>query len=87
MGRPINDARADSRGRARIPIVRGSERRIGGATNPRTAATRVGVYDCGLAAWTFSELVVIYHRVWLGSDHPFYPSAANAGFLLFPVSR
>ena len=46
MRRPINDARADSRGRARIPIVRGSERRIGGATNPRTAATRVGVYDC-----------------------------------------
>jgi diguanylate cyclase len=40
----------------------------------------------GLAAWTFSELVVVYHRVWLGSVHPLYPSAANAGFLLFPVA-
>jgi diguanylate cyclase (GGDEF)-like protein len=40
----------------------------------------------GLGAWTFSELVVIYHRVWIGSVHPLYPSVANAGFLLFPVA-
>jgi diguanylate cyclase (GGDEF)-like protein len=40
----------------------------------------------GLAAWTFSELVVVYHRVWLGSLHPLYPSVANAGFLVFPVA-
>ena len=40
----------------------------------------------GLAAWTFSELVTVYHRVWLGSVHPLYPSAANVGFLLFPVA-
>ena len=40
----------------------------------------------GLAAWTFSELVAVYHRVWLGSVHPLYPSAANVGFLLFPVA-
>ncbi len=40
----------------------------------------------GLAAWTFSEVVVVYHRVWLGSIHPLYPSVANAGFLLFPVA-
>jgi diguanylate cyclase len=40
----------------------------------------------GLAAWTFSELVVVYHRVWIGNVHPLYPSVANAGFLLFPVA-
>ena len=40
----------------------------------------------GLAAWTFSEVVTVYHRVWLGSVHPLYPSAANVGFLLFPVA-
>jgi diguanylate cyclase len=40
----------------------------------------------GPAAWSLSELVVIYHRYWLGSVHPLYPSAANAGFLLFPVA-
>ena len=40
----------------------------------------------GLGAWTVSELVVIYHRVWIGSVHPLYPSVANAGFLLFPVA-
>ncbi len=40
----------------------------------------------GLAAWAFSEVVVVYHRVWLGSVHPLYPSAANAGFLLFPLA-
>jgi diguanylate cyclase len=40
----------------------------------------------GLAAWTFSELVAVYHRVWLGTVHPLYPSAANVGFLLFPVA-
>ena len=45
MGRPINDARGDSRGRARIPNVRGSQRRIGRATDPRQAATGVGIYD------------------------------------------
>jgi diguanylate cyclase (GGDEF)-like protein len=40
----------------------------------------------GLAAWTFSELVAVYHRVWLGTVHPLYPSGANVGFLLFPVA-
>ena len=40
----------------------------------------------GLAAWTFSEVVTVYHRVWLGSVHPLYPSVANVGFLLFPVA-
>jgi diguanylate cyclase len=40
----------------------------------------------GLAAWVFGELAVIYHRFWLGNLHPLYPSAANIGFLLFPVS-
>ena len=40
----------------------------------------------GLAAWTFSEVVVVYHRVWLGSVHPLYPSVANVGFLVFPVA-
>ena len=45
-----------------------------------------GYMTVGLAAWTFSELVTVYHRVWLGSVHPSYPSAANAGFLLFPVA-
>jgi diguanylate cyclase len=40
----------------------------------------------GLGAWTLSELVVIYHRVWIGNVHPLYPSVANAGFLLFPVA-
>jgi diguanylate cyclase len=40
----------------------------------------------GLAAWTFSELVVVYHRVWIGSVHPLYPSVANAGFLVFPLA-
>jgi diguanylate cyclase len=39
----------------------------------------------GLAAWTFSELVAVYHRIWLGNVHPLYPSVANVGFLLFPV--
>ena len=27
----------------------------------------------GLVAWTFSELVVVYHRVWLGSVLPLVP--------------
>jgi diguanylate cyclase len=40
----------------------------------------------GLAAWSFSEMVVIYHRFWRGSLHPLFPAAANAGFLLFPVA-
>jgi diguanylate cyclase len=48
---------------------------------------RAWVYmTIGLAAWTFSELVVVYHRVWIGNVHPLYPSVANAGFLLFPVA-
>src|ERR1700733_7011324 len=45
-----------------------------------------GYMTVGLAAWTFSELVTVYHRFWLGSVHPLYPSAANAWFLLFPVA-
>lgn len=40
----------------------------------------------GLAAWAFSEIAVLYHRFWRGSVHPLYPSAANVGFLLFPVA-
>lgn len=39
----------------------------------------------GLAAWGFSDIVVVYYRFWLGSVHPFY-AAANAGFLLFPMA-
>jgi hypothetical protein len=30
--------------------------------------------------------VAVYHRVWLGTVHPLYPSGANVGFLLFPVA-
>jgi diguanylate cyclase len=57
------------------------------ARRSRGRQRRAWVYmTIGLAAWTFSELVVVYHRVWLGSVHPVYPSAANAGFLLFPVA-
>jgi diguanylate cyclase (GGDEF)-like protein len=57
------------------------------ARRTRGRQRRAWVYmTFGLAAWTFSELVVVYHRVWLGSVHPLYPSAANAGFLLFPVA-
>ena len=57
------------------------------ARRTRGRQRRAWVYmTIGLAAWTFSELVVVYHRVWLGSVHPVYPSAANAGFLLFPVA-
>jgi diguanylate cyclase len=57
------------------------------ARRTRGRQRRAWVYmSIGLAAWTFSELVVVYHRVWLGSVHPVYPSAANAGFLLFPVA-
>ena len=40
----------------------------------------------GLAAWAFSDIVVVYYRFWLGSVHPLYPAAANAGFLLFPMA-
>ncbi|MFZ0712908.1 putative bifunctional diguanylate cyclase/phosphodiesterase [Mycobacterium sp.] len=48
---------------------------------------RAWVYmTIGLAAWTLSEFVVIYHRVWIGSARPLYPSVANAGFLLFPLA-
>ena len=48
---------------------------------------RAWVYmTIGLAAWTLSEVVVMYHRVWIGSVRPLYPSVANAGFLLFPVA-
>lgn len=57
------------------------------ARRTRGRQRRAWVYmTVGLAAWTFSELVVVYHRVWLGSVHPLYPSVANAGFLLFPVA-
>src|SRR6202789_718702 len=57
------------------------------ARRTRGRQRRAWVYmSIGLAAWTFSELVVVYHRVWLGSVHPVHPSAANAGFLLFPVA-
>jgi diguanylate cyclase len=40
----------------------------------------------GLTAWTFSEIVVLYHRLWRGSLHPLFPAAANVGFLLFPAA-
>jgi diguanylate cyclase len=40
----------------------------------------------GLTAWSFSEIAVLYHRFWRGSVLPLYPSAANVGFLLFPVA-
>src|ERR1700722_4358574 len=57
------------------------------ARRARGRQRRAWVYmTAGLAAWTLSELVVVYHRVWLGSVHPVYPAAANAGFLLFPVA-
>ena len=57
------------------------------ARRTRGRQRRAWVYmTVGLGAWTFSELVVIYHRVWIGSVHPLYPSVANAGFLLFPVA-
>jgi diguanylate cyclase (GGDEF)-like protein len=57
------------------------------ARRTRGRQRRAWVYmTVGLAAWTFSELVVVYHRVWLGSLHPLYPSVANAGFLVFPVA-
>ncbi len=57
------------------------------ARRTRGRQRRAWVYmTVGLAAWTFSELLVVYHRVWLGGVHPLYPSAANAGFLLFPVA-
>jgi diguanylate cyclase len=41
---------------------------------------------CGLAAWAFSAIVVVYYRFWLGNLHPLYPSALNGGFLLFPLA-
>ncbi len=57
------------------------------ARRGRGRQRRAWVYmTVGLAAWAFSEVVVIYHRVWVGSVHPLYPSVANAGFLLFPVA-
>ena len=40
----------------------------------------------GLAAWALAEIVVTYNRFWRGSVHYLYPSAVNAGFLLFPVA-
>src|ERR1700722_14150074 len=52
------------------------------ARRTRGRQRRAWVYmTVGLGAWTFSELVVIYHHVWIGSVHPLYPSVANAGFL------
>ena len=57
------------------------------ARRTRGRQRRAWVYmTIGLAAWTLSEVVVVYHRVWLGSVRPLYPSVANAGFLLFPVA-
>jgi diguanylate cyclase len=56
-------------------------RRTGGRTR------RAWVFmTVGMGAWAFGELVVVYHRVWIGNAHPLYPSVANAGFLLFPVA-
>src|ERR1700744_1850590 len=74
---------------------------VGGLGSPSFAAVSAGwaarrtrgrqrrawvIMTVGLSAWTFSELVVIYRRVGIGSVHPLYPSVANAGFLLFPVA-
>src|SRR3984893_16435151 len=57
------------------------------ARRARGRQRRAWVYmTVGLAAWVFGVLVVVYHRFWLGSVHPLYPSAANAWFLLFPVA-
>ncbi len=57
------------------------------ARRTRGRQRRAWVYmTIGLAAWTLSEVVVVDHRVWLGSVRPLYPSVANAGFLLFPLA-
>jgi len=40
----------------------------------------------GLAGWLFAEVMVTYHRYWDASLYPLYPSAANIGFLFFPVA-
>jgi diguanylate cyclase (GGDEF)-like protein len=40
----------------------------------------------GLAAWTLSEMLVMYSRFWRGSVRSLYPPATNVGFVLFPIA-
>ncbi|MEP6815173.1 MAG: GGDEF domain-containing protein, partial [Marmoricola sp.] len=39
----------------------------------------------GLATWSLGEAVWCYYELWKGLDQTPFPSAADAGFLLFPV--
>ncbi len=57
------------------------------ARRTRGQQRRAWVYmTIGVAAWALGEVAVIYHRLWLGIVSPPYPTAANVGFLLFPVA-
>ena len=45
-----------------------------------------GLLTIGLLCWLFGDVVWAYYELWLRTDPTPFPSAADAGYLLFPVA-